>query len=72
LSIPKFMGHKTTLGRIIVGVDGKVTHVKCKVYNVMEMQNRFWCPNWIICGNMLGKRRPKLHLWVWQWRIFTF
>jgi hypothetical protein len=48
-----------------VGVDGKVTHVKCKVCNVMEMRNKFWCPNWIICGNMLAKRRPKLHLWVW-------
>ncbi len=50
------MDHKTSLGRIIMGVDGKVTHVKCKVCNVMEMRNKFWCPNWIICGNMLVKR----------------
>jgi hypothetical protein len=30
--------------KFVVGVDGKITHVKCKVYNVKERQNKLLVP----------------------------
>jgi hypothetical protein len=41
-----------------VGVDGKVTQVKCKVYNVMERWNKLLMPKLdSCCGNMLVEGR---------------
>ncbi len=43
----------------VASVDGKVTQVKCKVYNVMERWNKLLMPKLDSCfGNMLVERKP--------------
>ncbi len=51
---------KLPLAKSILGVDGKVTHVKCKMCIVIEGKINSLCLSWICCGNMLVKRRPQL------------
>jgi hypothetical protein len=35
---------KLPSAKFVMGVDGKVTHVKCKVCNVMERRNKLLVP----------------------------
>ncbi len=43
----------------VIAVDGKLTQVKCEVYNVMERWNKLLMPKLDFCyGYMLIERRP--------------
>jgi hypothetical protein len=51
---PKSWAAKLPCAKFVVGVDGKLTHVKCKVYNVRERQNKLLVPKLDSLGKHVG------------------
>jgi hypothetical protein len=63
---------KLPWAKFVVNVDGKVTKVNGKFVVSWKGKIKFWCPSWILYGNMLVEGRPQLYLWVGQSGISIF
>jgi hypothetical protein len=48
--------------KVVIGVDGKLSMVWCKVCNVENIVRNFLFPNLMVHRNMLVVKRPSMHI----------
>ncbi len=71
--LPKCRGYEVTLGKIIVGVNGKVHKVKCKVRRKIKGHNKLLVSKLNFLWNHIGQRKTTTTILnVGQWGSIIF